>query len=287
MSSPNREDHTAFASAPPLYATRAIRGVYTFVKPAADPSVPPLRVQCIVPRRAPVHVIFNYHSTCVMNVISYEKAYSLYPRASIHGHRSLVTCAYPSRGQPAALEKYADRGFSIETTIGVDDPDFPVGKRYFGDGHCWSLSLDMSGVEVNWAVNDVSSPLTQDPVAATSWSLKINSDPESYPVELVTKTGQHPDHLVFYYTAYSWKPLYFARQMVEKETGLNLLLRSKVPAASRRYYDQKFTEYVQLYYRLHDMGCKIKKPSWQGGSSDNWFSDFLSPLGHVSQSSLQ
>ncbi|TCD68637.1 hypothetical protein EIP91_010292 [Steccherinum ochraceum] len=241
----------------PLYLMRTICGVYTFVKPAASPSIPPLKVQCIVAKASPMNVIFSYHSTCVMNIVSFEKAYSLYPRASIVNHRSLVTCMEPSEGQPAALKKYSDRGFRIETIVGSYDPDFPLGDRYIGDCNCWTLNLDMSGVQTSFAVNEVSTPLTHDPVSATSWSLEVSPGDPHRLVDLVTDNGLHSEFLFYHYTAASWVPLYYARLMVEEQTGIDMRLRSEIPTHSRRFYDKEFTDYVITYYRNHNMRSKL------------------------------
>ena len=92
-----------------------------------------------------------------MNVISYEMAYSLYPRASVHNHRTLVCEINVSSAQTqaAALKKYEDRGFALvkKTTTPID-PDFPAGVRFMGDAQCWSLPLDMTGMESIWQVSD-------------------------------------------------------------------------------------------------------------------------------------
>ncbi|TCD68642.1 hypothetical protein EIP91_010297 [Steccherinum ochraceum] len=268
----------------PLYPTRSIHGVYSFTKPSPDPSVQPSKVQCIVAKTSPMQVIFSYHSTCVMNVISYEKAYSLYPRASIVNHRSLVTCMQPSNGQPAALKKYADRGFSIETFVGGYDRDFALGKRYIGDGDCWTLNLDMTGVQAHWAPNDVSTPLTHDPVCATSWDLTVSCDPRNKPVDLTTHNKSWSDHLFYPYTTASWEPLYYARQMIEEETGVNIKLWSKVPASSRRFYDKEFMEYMIIYYRHYNMGSRVRKSEDAPSINDALFGRGSSPFGSISRS---
>lgn len=256
MDEPGTDFLTGAVLEHPLYPTRSIHGVYTFTKHPTNSSGSnqPLKVQCIVSKASPMQVVFSFHSStqlvfmlsiitliqrhcyvaCVMNVISYEKAYSLYPRASIVNHRSLVTCQVPSNGQPVALKKYADRGFIIETTVGHDDPDFPLGRRYLGDRDCWTVDLDMNGVEAHWAVNDFSTRLTHDPVCATSWALRIRSDLEGDPADVVTHNKFYSDFLFYTYTAVSWEPLYYAYRMIEEETGVDMKNLSKVPISSRR-----------------------------------------------------
>lgn len=149
------------------YPERDLREIFTFSKPNSSNRGTPLKVQCIIAKSAssPLEIILSFHSSklvffvhsiscegelristaCVMNIISHEYAYCLFPRATIHEHRSLMCCMTPNTAQPLALKKYQERGFTIvETTspnqAGVD-PGIPVGARYVGDSKCWTLPL--------------------------------------------------------------------------------------------------------------------------------------------------
>ncbi len=82
---------------------------------------------------------------CVMNIITHDKAYSLYPRATFVHNQSVVL--EPWSPAERALEKYSKRGW---TQIGVKDATentldtaavFPTGGRYVGDKSCWVLPL--------------------------------------------------------------------------------------------------------------------------------------------------
>ncbi|PIL37605.1 transcription factor [Ganoderma sinense ZZ0214-1] len=75
-----------------------------------------LKVQIIVAKNAPMEVILGFHSTTVMNVISYEKAYCLFPRATLEERRALVSSSCLGRGTPRedGLDKYRRRGWSIQ-----------------------------------------------------------------------------------------------------------------------------------------------------------------------------
>ena len=58
----------------------------------------------------PLGKLMLVHSACVMNVISFEKAYCLYPRSTLH-HRRSVRCYTASHGDEqleAALERCRD-----------------------------------------------------------------------------------------------------------------------------------------------------------------------------------
>lgn len=158
-------------------------------------------------------------SACVMNLISYEKAYCLYPRATVHEHLSLVTTLRPSRGHPAALAKYESRGFGILSSESLlpHDPDFPLGTRYIGDRQCWTLPLNLEGVEVSWPVNGASAPLTQDPVAATSWRL------HEHRRGTVISSHIEASHFLYHtYACASWEAAHFVQQILFQEYGLNM-----------------------------------------------------------------
>lgn len=58
-----------------------------------------------------------------MNVISYEKAYCLFPRATLEKRLSLLSssCRGRSKRRSAGLEKYARRGFRMLATLPPDE----------------------------------------------------------------------------------------------------------------------------------------------------------------------
>ncbi|TCD68623.1 hypothetical protein EIP91_010278 [Steccherinum ochraceum] len=152
-----------------------IEAVYTFTKssPRAPNNV--LKVQCIVAcKSAPMQVVLSFHSSCVMNVISYEKAYSLYPRGTLHEHRNLVFRSEHLPGRAKALKKYERRGFKPvrhdpPPSRGEISRSFPYGARYAEDTWCWRIPLDVAGVDTRWRIPGRNTVLPGDPVSATSW----------------------------------------------------------------------------------------------------------------------
>ncbi|KAI1795024.1 hypothetical protein LXA43DRAFT_970716 [Ganoderma leucocontextum] len=127
-----------------IYTMPGVLAVFTFVKPLPQPVVPPrrrsspiegvisatdssdeeseegrqpkeLKVQVIVAKNSPMEVILGFHSTCVMNVISYEKAYCLFPRATLEERRTLVSfsCRGKSKQRQDGLAKYERRGYTV------------------------------------------------------------------------------------------------------------------------------------------------------------------------------
>ncbi|KAI0083212.1 hypothetical protein BDY19DRAFT_866494, partial [Irpex rosettiformis] len=69
------------------------------------------KVQVIVTMENPMTIIMQFHSTCVLNFITYEAAYCLYPEATLVHHTTLALQAPVSRVR-YALMKYQDRGFT-------------------------------------------------------------------------------------------------------------------------------------------------------------------------------
>ncbi|KAI8989854.1 hypothetical protein BD414DRAFT_570777 [Trametes punicea] len=97
-----------------------------------------LKVQIIVAKNTPMEVILGFHSTCVMNVISYEKAYCLFPQATLEDRLSLLTssCRGRSRHRASGIIKYSNRGFTMTAAPGPEEleygfsPSAPRGRSY-------------------------------------------------------------------------------------------------------------------------------------------------------------
>ncbi|EIW56989.1 uncharacterized protein TRAVEDRAFT_81046, partial [Trametes versicolor FP-101664 SS1] len=129
------------------YVMPGVSAIYTFRRQVGEQH---LKVQIIVARRAPMEVVLGFHSTCVMNVISYEKAYCLFPRATLEERRSLLSWSSQGRSKRRAegLVKYASRGFKMLTHLhfaeyATHQPirSFPLKPRWIGDTDTWVLSL--------------------------------------------------------------------------------------------------------------------------------------------------
>ncbi|KAH8092532.1 hypothetical protein BXZ70DRAFT_458900 [Cristinia sonorae] len=160
------------------HRSRVLQAVYGFQKPSSVEGEPSIKIQCYIASFGPLDVILSSHSTCVMNVISYEKAYCLYPRATLHFHETLVSGLNPSPGRPDALQKYLKRGFKLIRGLGPDtECKFPTRKRFMGDSLSWTLSLDMEGVDTRFPVPGTDTTLSHDPVAMLSWKLVARRPP--------------------------------------------------------------------------------------------------------------
>ncbi|KAF8961522.1 hypothetical protein BDZ97DRAFT_1828663 [Flammula alnicola] len=102
------------------------------------------KVQLITSHRSPFERILNFHSTCVMNIITHDKAYSLFPRGTFEERRSLIYIA--DNRCAAARAKYASRGWAQSRDITRDEFDdprsaFSRGDRFPGDSKCWTMPI--------------------------------------------------------------------------------------------------------------------------------------------------
>ncbi|KAF9474977.1 hypothetical protein BDN70DRAFT_884255 [Pholiota conissans] len=122
------------------------------------------KVQMITSINSPLERILYFHSTCVMNIIAHDTAYSFFPRGTFNERRSLI-CVVASPHNQIGLAKYQKRGWSVELDITRDEFDdstfsFARGMRYVGDAQCWKLpvfpKIDaqcVSNIEANsWVV---------------------------------------------------------------------------------------------------------------------------------------
>ncbi|KAG7088806.1 hypothetical protein E1B28_012766 [Marasmius oreades] len=125
------------------------------------------KIQLITATESPLHIVLSFHSTVVMNVISYSHVYSLYPRATFQRSLSLITYRYKDFLQEVARQKYVDRGWKM---INSDGSEWEIYRsertarysssgstpyrrqleifqvdrlRRLGDSFCWSSKLPM------------------------------------------------------------------------------------------------------------------------------------------------
>ena len=185
----------------PYVNLRGISTVFTFTKKVRENSEDVRKVQLIVVHRSPMEAILNYHSSwwpipvtfshthrsclaaTVMNVIAYDYAYSLYPRATFE-ERLFLLCVRKAHRHVAAIDKYRERGFIILHEKTARDPMvwkicdntiFPTQiPRWMGDEYTWRLPLSLDGLESRPAVDDEGDrALTTDPCFVTSWTHEL------------------------------------------------------------------------------------------------------------------
>ncbi|PPQ73942.1 hypothetical protein CVT24_012550 [Panaeolus cyanescens] len=146
--------HNQYTHRPSMTRRRVakIRAVFTLFRHGK-------KVQVMVTRHSTVSVVLEFHSTCVMNIITHNRAYCLYPRATLEENRSFVL-KHPEiqeRRSEGAIQKYRRRGFAMQ--YGLDSEldfsrrssPFFVGRRYVGDSLCWVI--DLRG-DMGWSMPD-------------------------------------------------------------------------------------------------------------------------------------
>ncbi|RPD63614.1 hypothetical protein L227DRAFT_496572 [Lentinus tigrinus ALCF2SS1-6] len=164
-----------------LHALDGIASMLIFVKRFADIDGGPgctRSIRLVVAENTPMDVILSTHSTCVMNVIAFDKAYCLFPRATLEARCSLLSSSskgvYRNRGQ--ALAKYIQRGFNMTFSLPPGDqfsrvPMFPLGWRWLDDDNTWVIRLDTVGIDRPVAANALSLPLIHDPSVVCNWQV--------------------------------------------------------------------------------------------------------------------
>ncbi|KAI0941065.1 hypothetical protein AcV7_002714 [Taiwanofungus camphoratus] len=110
-----------------------------------------------------------------MNVISFDKAFCLYPRATLEERRALV-CGREGLRQESAIAKYAARGWQMVDELpledrGNDNRSFRFGPRWIKDGDSWVIPLNLDDVVGPPPFTARSTPLSEDPVISTTWKL--------------------------------------------------------------------------------------------------------------------
>ncbi|KAI9068490.1 hypothetical protein FKP32DRAFT_1561581, partial [Trametes sanguinea] len=177
---------TVAASDPMLSRTlhRAMPGVYGVYTFSRDQPGHP-RVHVIAAKSAPMEVILAAHSTCVMNVISYNKAYCLFPRATLEERRSLMTSVAVGTGRTdrAGFFTSSDTGHRLILSLPPEEVymeppsrSFPCGPRWIGDDSTWLILLDTEGILPPPPPNSVSSPRSHDPIVMTSFSMRYDDE---------------------------------------------------------------------------------------------------------------
>ncbi|KZT22872.1 hypothetical protein NEOLEDRAFT_1070661 [Neolentinus lepideus HHB14362 ss-1] len=162
-----------------LYRMRGVRNIIDLQHPVNGQ-----KVQVIAAEKTPIEIILHFHSTCVMNVISFEKAYSLYPTATFEQRRSLIL-ASDGPSQEPAQQKYRERGWTL--LAGISSQERWDGRRamsttprWIEDRFAWVIPLDLTNVvqpQEEHLLKGMSA-LVNDPVVMTSWKLKLLDDDE-------------------------------------------------------------------------------------------------------------
>ncbi|KAJ6530282.1 hypothetical protein B0H19DRAFT_1006407 [Mycena capillaripes] len=147
---------------PPSYLGRGIADVLDFHK--GDK-----KIQVIVAESTPMETILGFHSTVVMNVITHDNAFALYPRLTFVTKQALVV-ETDGAGQEAGKQKYVDRGWTMIRSPSLSRKS-ELGVRllrWVGDKFTWTISLPPLTID------------TTDLCRINSWQLDYDFDEETW-----------------------------------------------------------------------------------------------------------
>ncbi|KAF2806278.1 uncharacterized protein BDZ99DRAFT_523738 [Mytilinidion resinicola] len=125
--------------------------VLTYLRPSsANNTSHRPKIQIIVTKDLPIfRIVQSFYTTCVVNVISWNKAYAIYARPTFANHKT-----YLLRGADdiigALLRKYSDRGWQSHDVLWPEEARSPLNPfrtpRRVGDEFTWTLPLSTTGV---------------------------------------------------------------------------------------------------------------------------------------------
>ncbi|KAJ7135281.1 hypothetical protein C8R43DRAFT_956117 [Mycena crocata] len=128
----------------------AIKGVFNYSRYiASDTVIHVQKIQLIVVDINPInHILFDFHSTVVMNYMLSDAIVSIFPVSSFLLRKSYV-CRSKLESPDRAEQwksKYKDRGYRIiRRRSRGDHKDIQLGKRSTHDRHCWTIKLPVYG----------------------------------------------------------------------------------------------------------------------------------------------
>lgn len=128
---------------------------------------------------APTHMLLTWIIVaCVMNIITYNKAYCLYPRATLEDRISLICTGRSDTTIYRTFRKYLQRGW----TISLCSTDLPLPTlrslsinrpRSIEGPSSWVIPL-LHYPAPAFSFNNRSAMLRTDPVSASSWTLLVD-----------------------------------------------------------------------------------------------------------------
>ncbi|KAI4294440.1 hypothetical protein K525DRAFT_145583, partial [Schizophyllum commune Loenen D] len=106
----------------------------------ADSSI----IQVLIAANSAIDTILSFHSTPVMNAITFRAAYSLFPRNTFNNKAGII---FRTMHASEPIKKYKDAGYTLNSQCterhyrSLGD-EFSAYARYVGDKHTWVIDLD-------------------------------------------------------------------------------------------------------------------------------------------------
>ncbi|KAJ7725026.1 hypothetical protein B0H16DRAFT_1472006 [Mycena metata] len=124
----------------------AVQGVFNYQRFIASTTTIFLqKIQLIAVDTNPIqHVLFDFHSTCVMNFMTFDAVISIFPLPTFILHKSYVLRNRDELGNQSDewKSKYRDRGFRIvQRRTKGQHHDLVLGKRSIADKNSWIIKL--------------------------------------------------------------------------------------------------------------------------------------------------
>lgn len=118
---------------------------------------------------------------CVLNVIAFDKAYCLYPRATLEERITLVCTTRHDEIIEDVYARYIRRGWFLirgfrSVPFYSSDPALSHFARYIDDGLSWSIPLVHEFSDEVEGVNAWTGPLTHDPVSVSGWTMTARGE---------------------------------------------------------------------------------------------------------------
>ncbi|EIN09209.1 hypothetical protein PUNSTDRAFT_44613 [Punctularia strigosozonata HHB-11173 SS5] len=124
---------------------RGVHAVYTFQKTlVTHDKETVLTIHIVESVDAPMHPILNLDSTVGMNIISYERAYSLYPRATFEEKKGLFL-PNPGHRDIDGVREFTSYRWTLFNIVNTEVyPLFKTRSRWIDDGYSLKISLHRS-----------------------------------------------------------------------------------------------------------------------------------------------
>ncbi|KAL0960055.1 hypothetical protein HGRIS_011703 [Hohenbuehelia grisea] len=164
-----------------VYPVRGILQVFDFKGGPTD-----RRVQLVVVRNAPMEAILNFHSSCIMNVITSRNAISMFPITTFHCMQSILTHVN-SAANADARQKWIARGWKMVSRSVVLTGRAAAHSvfRRVGDRHSWMVPIPLSGTLSVMSAE----PHRTDPFVLNSWTNSADGDVLSLSYQLIVAWG--------------------------------------------------------------------------------------------------
>ncbi|KAG8850658.1 hypothetical protein FRB91_008868 [Serendipita sp. 411] len=162
------------------YDWRFVAGVINFTKKVIPDGREKLKVQLMViePQSSPLACILHFHSTLVMNLITHDRAYSLFPRATFIKRTGITIESTDRLGAVSrAYGKYTMRDFKISLhsqPLNDSNQLLIFGPRWVGDSETWTIKLNTTDVVIPDWIKEVTNHLGLPLLACQGFSVRKN-----------------------------------------------------------------------------------------------------------------